>query len=190
MKTEKPLNGEKYSNNELPNSAIRAFENYPQIAASPDFNRHVLERVLATQEPSCFEIQFNSWADRMDEIFARPVLKLLGAAFMGAAFALVGSGALIALCGASPQAGSTPNASIAAPRSAFIANDSHAVFADSLSPRNRLAWAREGFAPPANWEYSQQQTGELKSPARREKSVSELEDKRSSSCPAAFASVV
>ena len=183
MKIEKQLNREDDNRNELPDSALHAFENYPQIAASPDFNRYVLERVLAAQEPSRVEL----FCDRMDEMFARPVLKLLGAAFMGAAVALIGSGAVLAFSGASPQAGSTPSP---APRSAQIAIDPRDEFADSLSPRNRMAWAREGFAPPSGWEYSQPETEELKSPARREKSDSEMEDKRSSACPAAFASVV
>ncbi len=160
-----------------------AFENYPQIAASPDFNRRVLERVLIAHKPSRLEL----FCDRMDEIFARPVLKLLGAAFMGAAFALVGTGAILAFSGASPHAGNTPSA---APRSALIANDSRDIFADSLSPRNRMAWAREGFVPPSGSEYSQPEIQASKSPARREKSVSEMEDKRSSSCPAAFATEV
>jgi hypothetical protein len=166
----------------LSRAAQRAFENYPQIAASPDFNRRVLERVLAAPAPSRLEI----FCDRMDEIFARPILKLLGAAFMGAMFALVGCGALIALCGISPQAGSTPGA----PTVAMNNRAPDALLADSLSPRNRMAWARAGFAPPSGWEYSQPETNEMKSPARREKSVSEMEDKRSSSCPAAFRSLV
>jgi hypothetical protein len=170
----------------LSRAAQRAFENYPQITASPDFNRRVLERVLAAPAPSRLEFLFNYWADRMDEIFARPILKLLGAAFMGAMFALVGCGVFIALCGISPQAGSTPSA----PTVAMNNRAPDALLADSLSPRNRMAWARAGFAPPSSWEYSVPPMNEMQSPARREKSVSEMEDKRSSSCPAAFRSLV
>jgi hypothetical protein len=165
----------------LPDSALRAFEDYPQIAASPDFNRRVLERVFAERQPS----RFDAFCDRLDEIFARPVLKLLGAATMGAVVALIGTGVLLAACSVSTPAvqGETPPV--------MAAREPDTLMADSLFLHNRMAWARdEGVPFEMQPEYFAPREDKFQTPARREKSGSEMEDKRSSSCPAAFRSLV
>jgi hypothetical protein len=165
----------------LPDSALRAFANYPQIAASPDFNRRVLERVLAAREPSRFDL----FCDRLDEIFARPLLKLLGAATMGAVVALIGTGVLLLACGVSTPATQTEAPPVVAAR------EPGTLMADSLFLHNRMAWARDEEVPfEMQPEYFAPREDKFQTPARREKSGSEMEDKRSSSCPAASRSLV
>ncbi len=175
MKTENEKN--------LPDSALRAFENYPQISASPDFNRRVLDQVLAARAPSRLEILFNSWADRMDEIFARPILKLLGAACLGGVLALAGTGLLLSFSAPNTQA-ATPVQN--APQTAQLGDNSRP---DS---HNRLAMMRElESLYLLRAEYSDQQLYQFDSPAKREKSVEETSaNQRSSQCPAAFHDLV
>jgi hypothetical protein len=158
------MKSEKFDNDELPDAARHAFAAYPQITASPDFNRRVLERILAPQAPSRLEL----FCDRLDEIFARPVLKLLGAASLGAVLALLGTHALLATCGLGTPAASRPSPPHPLPEAAL---------ADSLLMQNRLAWARQ-FGEPfrAPREYSAPHAGDA--------------GERSSSCLAASASLV
>jgi len=170
---------ENRDNHKLPALAQRAFENYPQIQASPDFNRRVLDRVLASRAPSRLEL----FCDRMDEIFARPILKLLGAACLGGVLALAGTGLLIGFSSPSTPA-ETPmqNASFSAQLDAGSLLDSH----------NRLALMRELEMPYAlRREYSGREFNHFAAPAKREKSVEETDsNQRSSQCPAAFHDLV
>jgi hypothetical protein len=163
------MKSENHKDHELPDTARRAFAEYPQITASPDFNRRVLERVLAPQAPARLEL----FCDRLDAIFARPVLKLLGAACLGAMLALLGTHALLAACGLS-----TPATQDTAPSRPGISRSlPEAAFADSLLMQNRFAWARqlgEPFVAPQ--EYSVPRTNDA--------------GERSSSCLAASRSLV
>ena len=169
------LQTENRDNHELPASAQRAFESYPQIQASPDFNRRVLERVLSSRAPSKLEL----FCDRMDEIFARPILKLIGAASLGGIIALAGSGLLIKFSMPStPAATPVANAPLSAQLNEELLSDSH----------NRLALMRELEMPYVlRSEYSNRQWRDFHWPAKREKSMEETDaNKRSSQCPAAF----
>src|SRR5688500_7511317 len=58
-------------------SIHQRFEVLPNIKASPDFDLQVLDRVLPQLAQS------NSFFDRLDIIFARPLYKLLGATTLG-----------------------------------------------------------------------------------------------------------
>ena len=170
---------ENRDNHELPALAQRAFESYPQIQASPDFNRRVLDKVLAAQTPS----RLGFFCDRMDEIFARPILKLLGAACLGGVLALAGTGILIGLSAPStPAATPTQNAPLSTRVEDDLLFDSH----------NRLAMMRELEIPYAlQPKYSERRLQQFDAPAKREKTEEETGfNKRSSQCPAAFRSLV
>ena len=166
---------------QLPLETQRAFENYPQITASEEFNRRVLEQVFVAHTPSRFEL----FCDRMDEIFARPILKLLGAACLGGILALAATGAVVGFNAPTPQP-LTPAQS--APLSAQV---DEKTMLHSLDSRSRLAMMREfgmPFSSPS--EYLQSRGLNLDAPAKREKSIEEIDPQRSSECPAAFRSLV
>ncbi len=61
----------------------QAAQRYPRLHASPDFDRRVLDAVLQrTAQPE-------SLLDRLDAVFARPLLKLLGTSALGIICGLV-----------------------------------------------------------------------------------------------------
>ena len=167
-------------NNEskLPDSALRAMEKYPRISASSDFNQRVLGKVFAARAPSRLEC----FCDRMDAIFARPILKLLGAACLGGVLAFAGSGLLIGW--STPAAGpSQPPA----PSAVLAAHGDDSL----LDSHNRLAMMRQWeMARSLQAEYSARGQSGFDSPTKREKSMEENSpEKRSSQCPVAFASL-
>jgi len=78
-----------------------ALDSYPRIHASPDFDLRVLDAVLRQAGQS------QSFFDRLDLFFARPLYKLLGSTMLGLFLALLTVAAVLL-----PQArdGSTPAA--------------------------------------------------------------------------------
>lgn len=175
-----PMKTENSENDQLPLSAQQAFEDYPQITASEEFNRRVLERVFVAHTPSRFEL----FCDRMDDIFARPVLKLLGAACLGGILALAATGATIGFNKpATPGEASVSNA----PLSAHV---DEKLMLRSLDSRSRLAMIRGFGMPYPSSEYFEGQGLEFDAPAKCEKSIEEIDPQRSSECPAAFRSQV
>ncbi len=165
----------KHETEELLPSAQTAFENYPQITASPDFNRCVLDRVLCAPPPSRLEL----FCDRLDEIFARPILKLLGVACLAVLFGLIGTNVLL-------RVGGVSTSPIVAQSTASPGNELDDTMLFAWQTRNRLAWARGGST--ASWGNEALFPPQLP-PARREESAP-IEDKRRSQCPAAFRSLV
>src|SRR5690606_31366191 len=102
-----------------------------------------------------------------------------------AVVALIGTEVLLAACGVS-----TPVAQIES-SPAMATREPDALMADALFLRNRLAWARGEEIPfGMQPEYFAPRNDEFQTPARREKTVEENADNRSSSCPAASRSLV
>lgn len=168
---------------ELPAELRAAFETYPRITASADFNRRVLDIVLQKHPPSPLEI----FCDRLDEIFARPVLKLLGTTSLGIGLAYIG---VMLLAG--PEPGVEKNATDAPPPAPQIqvarTDEAQPGLPDHrLALGSRIGWTSSQYFDPT------QTFPEL--PAKREKTPDASgeetsTDERRSSCPDELHSLV
>lgn len=164
-----------HEHDRFPAAVQRAFEEYPRITASDDFNQRVLERVLAGPAPSRFDL----FCDRMDEIFARPVFKLVGAASLGGIFGLAGIAVLLLAGGVS-----LPASSSATPPAPTMARQPD----DSVFIGSRMAWAQS----PAFWmsyELWDERRRGMTTPKQPENSKTNKTGERSSACLVCVSSV-
>jgi len=74
------------STSEISDSARKAFQEYPRLRASADFNLRVLDAMEARQNRhSLLDETVAAFFDRADHIFENPILKLIGTALLGMA---------------------------------------------------------------------------------------------------------
>ncbi len=99
-----------FNSEDLPASARRAFDLYPQIAAPRDFNRRVL---LALE--ACQIAQQTTFLGRIEAFLGLPLAQFLGSGALGAFFpALILSVICLSGRGAAPQPPQKPDAAFLA----------------------------------------------------------------------------
>lgn len=63
-----------------------ALRHYPQLHASPEFNRRVLDAMeKAAHSPHRIDAAWSAWCDRLDHLFENRLLKLISTALLGIA---------------------------------------------------------------------------------------------------------